>query len=158
MITARSGSASSTQALGEAMAALLLPGDVVLLVGPLGSGKTTFVQGLARGIGYKGSVTSPTFTLRHTYSGRLDLVHVDLWRLDHIGEVLDLALDEELESGAAVVAEWGEGAEVLLGDGALVVRLEPSATKGERAFEIETRGPWIARERARATALGGATL
>ncbi len=138
------------------MAALLLPGDVVLLVGPLGSGKTTFVQGLARGIGYKGAVTSPTFTLRHTYSGRLDLVHVDLWRLDHLGEVLDLALDEELESGAAVVAEWGEAAETLLGDGALVVRLEPSSPEGERAVEIETRGPWIAREPALTTALGAA--
>ncbi len=156
MITARTGSASSTQALGEAMAALLLPGDAVLLVGPLGSGKTTFVQGLARGIGYKGSVTSPTFTLCHTYTGRLDLVHVDLWRVDRLGEVLDLALDEELERGAAVVAEWGEAAETLLGEMSLVVRLEPSFPEGERAIEIEARGPWIARKSAITTALGAA--
>lgn len=150
MISVRTRSPAGTRALGEALAALLAPGDVVLLIGGLGSGKTTFVQGLARGLGYAGDVTSPTFTLSRTYAGRLELVHVDLWRLDRRSEILDLGLDEELENGAVVVAEWGEGAEPLFGGHALVIRLERAGGEEERDIVVEPRGPW--RERAAAVA------
>lgn len=136
--------AAATQALGESLAALLRPGDIVLLVGGLGAGKTTFVQGMARGLGFGGDVTSPTFTLRHTYGGRVDLVHVDLWRLQQRSEILDLALEEELDEGAAVVIEWGEGAEEILGERALVVRFEASGDD-ERRVTFEVRGPWRGR-------------
>lgn len=130
MISLHTGDAAGTRALGEAVARLLQPGDVLLLIGSLGAGKTTFVQGLARGLGYEGDVTSPTFMLCQRYPARLDLVHVDLWRLDRTSEVLDLGLDEELEEGSVVAAEWGEGAESLLGDDALVIRIEAGASDG----------------------------
>ena len=145
-------------AIGEALAALLLPGDVVLLVGDLGSGKTTFVRGLACGLGFEGDVTSPTFTLRHTYSGRLDLVHADLWRLERRSEILDLGLDEELDHGAVVVVEWGEGAEPLLGAHALVVRFERGGGEEERDLAIEARGRWATRLGAIAAALAEVTV
>lgn len=141
MTSVRTHGSAATRALGGALAELLRPGDIVLLVGGLGAGKTTLVQGMASGLGYGGDVTSPTFTLRHTYGGRLDLVHVDLWRLEQRSEILDLALEEELDEGAAVVVEWGEGAEDILGDRALVVRLEP-AGDDEREISFEARGPW----------------
>jgi tRNA threonylcarbamoyladenosine biosynthesis protein TsaE len=141
VIPLHTGSAAGTRALGEALAGLLQPGDVLLLIGGLGAGKTTFVQGLARGLGYEGVVTSPTFMLCQTYPARLDLVHVDLWRLDHTSEVLDLGLDEELEQGAVVVAEWGEGAASLLGDDALIVRIETGgAESAEGAGEAGGAG------------------
>ncbi len=141
MTTTHTHTAAATQALGAALAPLLEPGDIVLLVGGLGAGKTTFVQGMATGLGYGGAVTSPTFTLRHTYGGRVELVHVDLWRLEQRSEILDLALEEELEEGAVVVVEWGEGAEDILGERALVVRLETTG-EDERRISFEARGPW----------------
>jgi len=140
VISARTGGPAGTEALGEALAGLLRPGDVVLLIGGLGSGKTTFVKGVARGLGYGGDVTSPTFTLCHHYAGRLDLVHVDLWRLEHRSEILDLALDEELEDGGALVVEWGEAAAPLYGSDALVVRFSWGSDEHERLISLEWRG------------------
>jgi tRNA threonylcarbamoyladenosine biosynthesis protein TsaE len=97
-----------TSAAGEGLAARIRPGDVVLLYGDLGAGKTAFVRGLARGLGASpDDVSSPTFTLVQEYHGRVTLHHVDLYRLKPI-EVDDLGLDE-LTSGPAVVAvEWAE--------------------------------------------------
>jgi tRNA threonylcarbamoyladenosine biosynthesis protein TsaE len=155
VISARTGGPAGTEALGEALAGLLRPGDVVLLIGGLGSGKTTFVKGVARGLGYGGDVTSPTFTLCHHYAGRLDLVHVDLWRLDRRSEILDLGLDEELENGAVIVAEWGEGAESLFGERALVIRFG-SAGEDERDISIELRGASAERSAVLESALGEA--
>jgi tRNA threonylcarbamoyladenosine biosynthesis protein TsaE len=158
VISAHSSNAAGTRAIGEALAALLQPGDVVLLVGGLGSGKTTFVQGLARGLGVKGDVTSPTFTLCHAHAGRLDLVHVDLWRLDRQSEILDLGLDEELDDGAVVVVEWGEAAEPLLGDRALVVQFASGGGEQERDIAIEARGRWTERVGDIAALLGEVTV
>jgi tRNA threonylcarbamoyladenosine biosynthesis protein TsaE len=97
-----------TTAAGERLAARLRPGDVLLLYGDLGAGKTAFVRGLARGLGaVADDVSSPTFTIIQEYRGRLQLYHVDLYRLQPI-EVGDLGLDE-LASGDAIVAvEWAE--------------------------------------------------
>jgi tRNA threonylcarbamoyladenosine biosynthesis protein TsaE len=96
--------------LGAALAALLRPGDTVLLGGDLGAGKTTFTQGLAGALGVSGPVTSPTFVLLHSYrtSAGWDLLHADVWRLEQLQEVIDLAIPELLEEGAAAVIEWGE--------------------------------------------------
>ena len=119
---------------------------MLLLVGGLGAGKTTFVRGLAGGLGYAGHVTSPTFTLCHTYDGRLALVHADLWRLERSAEVADLALEEELEEGGVLVVEWGEAADDLFGAEALVVNFEPGGTDSERLVGLEARGSsWGAR-------------
>ena len=141
-------SEQQTRSAGARLAAELEPGDVVLLVGGLGAGKTTFVQGLAGGLGYTGEVTSPTFTLVQTYRGRLDVMHADLWRLERLQELIDLALDEGLESGGVLVAEWGEGALELFGADALVVHFGPGRTEADRELTFEALGPSFARRMA----------
>ena len=93
--------------MGEALGSSLRPGDVLLLSGELGAGKTVVVRGLARGLGYAGEVLSPTFQLLRVYPGRLRLAHVDLYRLEAPGETEDLGLEELLDDGAAAI-EWGE--------------------------------------------------
>lgn len=101
-------SEEQTAAAGERLAADLKPGDVVLLFGDLGAGKTAFVRGLARGLGASGDeVSSPTFTLVQEYTGRIQLFHVDLYRLEP-GEVDDLGLDELVGGDGVVAIEWAE--------------------------------------------------
>ena len=106
-------SAQDTQTLGEELGQALEAGDLVVLDGPLGAGKTTFTQGIARGMGVKGRVTSPTFVIAREHSSignGPSLVHVDAYRLgdDPLGELDALDLDSALEE-AVVVAEWGGG-------------------------------------------------
>jgi tRNA threonylcarbamoyladenosine biosynthesis protein TsaE len=102
-----SGSETETTALGRRLGTALGPGDVVLLEGPLGAGKTAFVRGLAEGLGCApGDVSSPTFTIVQEYTGRTTLQHVDLYRL-RPDEVEELGLDE-LGEGAVVAVEWAE--------------------------------------------------
>lgn len=104
-----SDSEESTEQLGRRIALVLEPGWAVLLYGNLGSGKTTFVRGLAEGLGVPpDEVSSPTFTLVQRYVGRLPLYHVDLYRVERAAEVDDLGLEEFLASGAVVVVEWAE--------------------------------------------------
>ncbi len=108
-------SAEATRMLAERLGALVVAGDLLLLDGELGAGKTTFVQGLARALGVEERVTSPTFVLLHSYEGRdIQLLHADVYRLDHLQEVIDLGLPELLEEGAAAVVEWGDRAEPVL--------------------------------------------
>jgi tRNA threonylcarbamoyladenosine biosynthesis protein TsaE len=97
--------------LGELVGRSLRPGDLVLLYGELGAGKTTLVRGMARGVGYRGRVSSPTFALAHVYRGkRLTLHHLDLYRLEE-GETQELGLDELLnDPSGAVVVEWPQAA------------------------------------------------
>ncbi len=98
------------KALGAALGGLMRSGDTVLLGGELGAGKTTFVQGLAAALGIEEAVTSPTFVLVHSYrtGSGWDLLHADVWRLEQLQEVIDLALPEQVEDGGAAVVEWGE--------------------------------------------------
>ena len=134
-------SAAGTQRAGEELASLLAPGDVVLLDGPLGAGKTTFTQGLARGLGVTERVTSPTFTLVRQHrcaAGPIrTLHHADLYRLDSVAEVLDLSLSELVEESAVAVVEWGERAHGVLGREVLEVRLIPL---GEESRELVVSG------------------
>lgn len=127
------GTADGTQAFGEELGRALEAGDVVILDGPLGAGKTTFTQGIARGLGVKGRVTSPTFVIarehRSTVGGPA-LVHVDAYRLlgegssgDPLGELDALDLDTEL-SDAVVVAEWGGGLVEQIAEVYLLVRID----------------------------------
>jgi tRNA threonylcarbamoyladenosine biosynthesis protein TsaE len=115
--------ADDTRALGEAIAQVLRDGDAAALTGDLGAGKTTFVQGIARGLGSPAHVASPTFTLVREYDGRLPIHHVDVYRLDRVQEVLDLALDEIAASGGVLLVEWGDAVEGLLPDDHLLVEL-----------------------------------
>ena len=103
----RTSSPDETEAAGEELAAALAVGDLLLLAGELGSGKTTFVRGLARGLGVSAGVQSPTFQLVRVYAGRIQLAHVDLYRLESGAELADLGLDELLEQGVVAV-EWGD--------------------------------------------------
>lgn len=102
---------AATQALGARLAAGLRAGDLLLLSGPLGAGKTSLTQGIGTALGVRGAVTSPTFVLARTHRGPLPLLHVDAYRLREAGARLDLDdldLDEALEDAVTVV-EWGEG-------------------------------------------------
>jgi len=124
----------STRGLGALLAPLLEPGDVVLLTGGLGAGKTTFVKGVVAGLGCTQAVTSPTFTLVRTYESEPVVAHVDCWRLDQLDEVADLALDEVLDAGGVALVEWGEAAAPLFGAGALEIRIDAAgAGEGKRA-------------------------
>ena len=131
-------SEEETESAGEQLAASLGPGDVVLLFGDLGAGKTAFVRGLARGLGASGDdVSSPTFTIIQEYSGRVTLYHVDLYRLEPV-EVDDLGLDD-LVSGEGVVAiEWADRWNGRPDD-VIEVRLE-EAGEDRRRVEIRRRG------------------
>ena len=104
----RTTSAEATREVAAALEPLLRPGDVVLLSGDLGAGKTVFTQGLAAALGVTEQVTSPTFTLAQSFQGRIRLHHLDVYRLDSLGEVLDLDLPELLDDDAVVCVEWGE--------------------------------------------------
>ena len=105
----RTTSAEGTRAVAATLAPLLQPGDVLLLSGDLGAGKTVFTQGLAAALGVTEPVTSPTFTLAQSYQGRMRLHHLDVYRLENLGEVLDLDLPELLDDDAVVCVEWGRG-------------------------------------------------
>ncbi|HEV2028602.1 MAG TPA: tRNA (adenosine(37)-N6)-threonylcarbamoyltransferase complex ATPase subunit type 1 TsaE [Candidatus Dormibacteraeota bacterium] len=104
-------SAAETEAIGERLGERLRTGDVVLLTGELGAGKTTFVRGLARGAGSAAPVASPTFQLVRVYPGRLQVAHVDLYRVEHSTELGDLGLEELADQGAVVI-EWGDRLQV----------------------------------------------
>jgi tRNA threonylcarbamoyladenosine biosynthesis protein TsaE len=140
-------SAEETRTVAAALATVLAAGDVVVLAGELGAGKTTFAQGLARGLGVEGPVTSPTFTLVQQYEGLLPVAHVDVYRLDRIQELHDLGFDEIVDGGAVAVLEWGDVVTEVLPVDRLVVRLEPGSTDDERRITIETEGTrWRGRQ------------
>jgi len=134
---------SATQGVAARLAGLLRPGDVVLLDGELGAGKTTFTQGLARSLGVSESVTSPTFTLVRSYptDAGFDLLHVDAYRLDRLSEVVDLALHEALDDGAVAVVEWGRKAAAALPGDHLQVTLEMTEDEGGRLLTLTAVGP-----------------
>ena len=116
--------AGDTQALGRVLADLLRPGDLLVLAGPLGAGKTALTQGIGAGLGVPGPVTSPTFVLARVHrGGRLPLVHVDAYRLGSMADVDDLDLDATAEEAVTVV-EWGHGLVEQLADEHLVVELD----------------------------------
>ena len=107
MAQVRTTGVDQTRQLAEAVAAVVRDGDVLLLVGDLGAGKTAFTQGFARALGVGEQVTSPTFTLVRTYEGRVRLNHLDVYRLDQVQEAEDLGLGELLDDGVTVI-EWGD--------------------------------------------------
>ena len=120
----------ATRALAAALAPVLHDGDLLVLTGDLGAGKTCFAQGLGAGLGVEERITSPTFTLASRYRGRLVLNHLDVYRLESVAESLDLGLAELLEDGVTVI-EWGDRiAEVLPVDHLVVSLRYPEPADG----------------------------
>jgi tRNA threonylcarbamoyladenosine biosynthesis protein TsaE len=138
-LTLESHSPDATRALGERLGRALAAGDVILLSGELGAGKTLFVQGLARGLGFEGPVSSKSFVIMGEYAGRVKLYHADLYRLDDPAQVQDLALDE-LTSDGVLAVEWPERAgDVLPDDSALHLHFEV-IDENSRRLHIDPRG------------------
>jgi tRNA threonylcarbamoyladenosine biosynthesis protein TsaE len=125
-IEIRTENADRTRDVGEAIASLLRPRDTVVLTGDLGAGKTTLVQGIGRGLGVEDHVASPTFTLVREYTGRLDVAHVDVYRLERMQDVVDLGLDELGGPDRVLIVEWGDAVEELLPADRLRVELTSS--------------------------------
>jgi tRNA threonylcarbamoyladenosine biosynthesis protein TsaE len=154
MIAARTKSVDDTRALAAEVAGLTRAGDLLLLAGGLGAGKTAFVQGFGRGLGVEEPITSPAFVLVHTYEGRLPLVHLDVYRLDHLQELIDLGMAELLDEGGVTVVEWGDVVSPALPADFLEVRLEVGEADDERVITMNPVGPgWPARMRALRQAL-----
>jgi tRNA threonylcarbamoyladenosine biosynthesis protein TsaE len=130
MLLLRASALADTHTIAATIASLSRPGDIIVLSGEMGAGKTAFAQGFGRALGIVEPITSPTYTLVHSYDvpksgtfGRLTLHHADLYRLDRTVEVADLALDELSEFDGIVLIEWGDVVETTFGDH-LVVHLE----------------------------------
>jgi len=136
-----SASADETRALGSRLGGLLEPGDVIALSGPLGAGKTCFVQGLAEGLGIDPSVpvTSPTFTLAGEYPGRTPLRHADFYRVDGYDRLLDAGFDDMLDGRGVLVVEWPERLPGALPDERLEIRIGPLGESSRRLW-IGARG------------------
>jgi tRNA threonylcarbamoyladenosine biosynthesis protein TsaE len=134
-----------TRALGAALAPLLRAGDLVVLAGPLGAGKTALTQGIGAALGVGEPVTSPTFVIARVHrGGRLPLVHVDAYRLGRAADVDDLDLDASAEESVTVV-EWGQGLVEQLADEHLEVRLD-RREDDVRTAELVAHGPsWESR-------------
>ena len=149
-------SPEDTKELGAALASLVRSGDVILLAGDLGAGKTTFTQGFGRGLGVTDPITSPTFTLLRHHPGRLQLLHADVYRLDHLEEISDLSLSELVEEDSVAVVEWGDKAEAALPADFLEIRIEFSDdSDDDRVFAMRPVGSgWAARYDDLAGALG----
>ena len=129
--------ADDMRALGERLGADLGPGDLVVLTGDLGAGKTTLVQGIAAGLGATGPVLSPTFVIARIYrGGRVPLVHVDAYRLGSRVEVDDLDLDADLADSVTVV-EWGDGLVEGLTPDRVVVSIRRSADEGDETRQVD---------------------
>lgn len=131
---------ADTEALGAELAALMSAGDVVILDGPLGAGKTAMARGIAAGLGVSGRVTSPTFIIarehRPTAAGGVGMIHVDAYRLGGLDELDALDLDTDL-TDAVVVVEWGEGLVERLAGRHLIVRLRRDPDSDVRQAEWE---------------------
>ncbi len=128
-----------TQALGKNLGALAQPGDIFLLVGQLGAGKTCFTQGIAYGLNIHDYTLSPTFVIMRELHGRLPLYHIDFYRLDNITEISELGLDDYLYGRGVCVIEWAEKGADILPDDHLLIKIK-WINDNERAFEITARG------------------
>jgi tRNA threonylcarbamoyladenosine biosynthesis protein TsaE len=163
-LTIRTDAAEGTKAVAAAIAPLCRSGDVLLLIGDLGSGKTVFAQGFAAALGVEGPVTSPTFTLMRQYrcaewAPVETLMHADVYRTGSLTEVLDLAMAELVEEQAVALVEWGDLAAPALGEDTLSVTLSVPEVPGNdaataRLIAITGHGSWADRGDELATALG----
>jgi tRNA threonylcarbamoyladenosine biosynthesis protein TsaE len=129
-----------TRAFGRQLADTLRPGDLLVLTGPLGAGKTVLVQGIAAGLGVPGPITSPTFVIARVHrGGRVPLVHVDAYRLGSLAEVDDLDLDVDVDDSVTVV-EWGGGLVERLAESYVEVRITRADDTDVRSVAVARHG------------------
>ncbi len=154
MIVCETSDVGATRELAARLATQARDGDLIVLIGDLGAGKTAFTQGFARALGVLDPVTSPTFTLANRYEGRLVVNHLDAYRVEAIAEARDLALPELLEDGVTLI-EWGDVISPALPNERLEIRITFGEGDDDRRLEISTLGTgWVAREREITAALG----
>ncbi len=134
-----SHSPEETQKLGQGIGQIALAGDVFLLVGNLGAGKTCLTQGIAWGLGIKEYTMSPSFVIMRELYGRLPLYHIDLYRLDRIEESMDLGLDDYFYGRGVCVVEWAEKALSIMPPDHLLIKID-YLSDTERSFEMEPSG------------------
>ncbi len=148
-IRAATANLEQTRELAAMLAELARPGDLVLLAGDLGAGKTAFAQGFGRGLGVPQAITSPTFTLAREYEGgRLRLHHLDVYRLEQLDEVLDIGLPELLDDDAVTIIEWGDAIIPALPSDYLEIHLTFGDGDDDRTLDFDVVGPgWAARVR-----------
>lgn len=146
-LIAKTTSVDETREVGRAVSDLARPGDIVVLAGDLGAGKTAFVQGFGGGLGVTDRITSPTFTLVHVYDGgRLPVHHLDVYRLEQLSEALDLGLAEMLDEGGVVLIEWGDAITPVLPHDYLEVRLTLGDGDDDRTLTVRSVGQsWAGR-------------
>jgi tRNA threonylcarbamoyladenosine biosynthesis protein TsaE len=134
-----SNSPEETQDFGARLGELARPGDVLLLVGKLGAGKTCLTQGIARGLGIKEYAASPSFVVVRELYGRLPLYHMDFYRLDNLAEIADLGLDDYLYGQGVSVVEWAEKGLSLLPEEHLLIEMSYISDTGRR-LELKATG------------------
>jgi len=134
-----SHSPEQTQQLGARIGELTLPGDILLLVGALGTGKTCLTQGIAWGLGIKEYAVSPSFVVIRELYGRLPLYHIDLYRLDHIEEIVELGLDDYLYGSGVCVVEWAEKGLSVLPAEHLLIQIS-YLSDSERSLQLKPSG------------------
>ena len=134
-----SHSPEQTQKLGANIGELALAGDTFLLMGKLGAGKTCFTQGIARGLNIEENAASPSFVVVRELQGRLPLYHMDLYRLDHIEEIVELGLDDYLYGNGVCVVEWAEKGLSVLPTEHLLIEIN-YLSDTERSFQLKPRG------------------
>ena len=139
-IEIKSSGEADTLSAGQRLASLLKPGDVILLAGKLGSGKTIFTCGLAEGLGVVERVTSPSYLFVRTYSGLIPLVHADVYRLGSLAELEDLELGEDIRD-AVLVVEWGHAVRSSMPPDHLLVEFEVTGAD-ERTLRFIPNGEW----------------
>ena len=154
-LVVRTDSVEATRALAGALAELAQGGDLLVLAGDLGAGKTAFSQGFGYGLGIDEQITSPTFTLARQYEGRLRMHHLDVYRFDATSEIHDVGLAELLDDDDAVtLIEWGDAILPALPREFLELRFTLGEGDDDRDIEVRIVGDrWAARQRVLATAL-----
>lgn len=148
ILRVRTSGVGATKALAAAVASQATPGDVILLAGELGAGKTAFVQGFGAALGVDEPITSPTFTLAHQYEGTLVLHHLDVYRLERLAELDDIGVAELLDENGVVLIEWGDAVAPALPNDYLEIAMRYGEGDDDRHLELRcVGGRWSARHR-----------